>query len=246
LRVLLAVAGALGGGIVGFLLFASVSSVVMSSLHVSNREGAAGYAAVAFGLLGALCGFGAGLGFVLLRSGVGLGTGLANAAVAVLGVLAIGGFVVLVVYMSHPHPLLYDGTNANLEFELRVPAARKLFDDPSQAPRVTLSTAQSQIDAVVSRASLQPDPGFVLFSGVVNLAYKESRRLLVVTVPEGRTELFNLAGGAKPRPTKALGPWVRADLVDRDPARSPGAEKVKPGSLPDGFELRYRVALFGE
>jgi len=41
-------------------------------------------------------------------------------------------------------------------------------------------------------------------------------------------------------------PWVKASFFDRSPANASTPAPPERGSLPDGFELRYRVALYGE
>ena len=241
MKVLQAIAAALAGGVVGFFVVTALASVVMSALKVSNREGAAGYAAVAFGRLGGLLGMGTGLWLALRNSGLGLGRGLLHAALAVVGVLAVGALVAVLVYYSRPHPLEIDGARANLELELRVPLARELPPGIERSLRVTLSTANSQVDALVSAERARREDGHLVLPGVVHLPYRERRRLLTVTVPNGPTEVFELDMPAKPKPSKELGPWQRASVVDRKTS-----ESLQRGPLPDGFELRYRVALFGE
>ena len=246
MRLLQTIGAALAGGVLGALVGLAFGALCVKLFNVPSREGESGYLMVAVGLIGAILGVFVGIGLSLRSGGLGAGRIILNGGGALLGLAALGGLVFLYFSMSHPHQLEIDGARVNLEFELRVPARRSLPPDPREALRVTLSTVKSQVDATLTTDRPRREGDYLVFPGVVNLPYREKRRLLVVVLRGSATEIFSLDLGAQPKPTKVLGEWHRSSFFDRDPGAAAGPKPVEKGSLPDGFEVRYRIALFGE
>lgn len=240
--------GGLLGLIIGGVGAALISGLMMEMAGVSNFEGGVGMAAVfAFGPLGAIGGLILGI-WLGLRIGRGR-TGsdgrpapqhrLRNAAIAVVGIIVLGGAILWWQYATTPQHLEYDGAGANLEFELRAPARLAASLDAG-AIEISLDTDLNRMPGSWSEAPPQMDGDWTSLSGEVELYFRTSSRLLVFKFPEGRDLIFRPALAAKPDPEDGWSDWREVDYVGLPD--QPRAVKPRPE---DAYELRYRVRVWG-
>lgn len=241
--------GGLLGLIIGGVGAALISGLIMEAAGVSNFEGGLGMAAVfAFGPLGAIAGLilGIWLGLRIGRKRAASPDGkpapqhgLRNAAIAVAGIIVLGGIILWVMYASTPQHLEYDQAGANLEFELRAPAQLAASLD-AKAVEISLDTDLNQMPGGWSDAPPRVDGAWTSLSGEVELYYRTSSRLLVFKFPEGRDLIFQLALAAKPDPEDGWSDWRKVDYVGLPD--QPQAVKPRPE---DAYELRHRVRVWG-
>lgn len=245
--------GGLLGLVVGAVGAATMSNVVMGWYGVSDFEGGRGMAAVfVFGPLGGLVGLGLGI-WLGLRIGrkrpiaadgrpapePSPQHGLRNAAIAVVGIIALGAVILWVQYASTPQHLEYDQAGADLEFELRAPAQLAASLDP-KVIEVSLDTDLNQMPATWSDAPPRMDGEWTSLSGEVELYYRTASRLLVFKFPEGRDLIFKPALAAKPDPDDGWSEWREVDYVGL-----PGQPQTVKPRAEDAYELRYRVRVWG-
>lgn len=241
--------GGLLGLIIGGAGAALVSGLIMEMAGVSNFEGGLGMAAVfAFGPLGAIAGLilGIWLGLRIGRKPVTSPNGkpmpqhgLRNAAIAVAGIIALGGAILWWQYATTPQHLEYDQAGANLEFELRAPAQLAASLD-AKAIEISLDTDLNRMPGSWSNAPLRVEGEWTSLSGDVELYYRTSSRLLVFKFPDGRDLIFKPALAAKPDPEDGWSDWRKVDYVGLPD--QPQAMKPRPE---DAYELRYRVRVWG-
>lgn len=238
-----AIIGGIVGAVVGFVAAALLSSVIMSALGVSNIEGQRGMtAALFFGPMGGLLGLGLGIWLALkiARGRVSLGAFARQGSLAVLGIAALVGLVLLIVWQSQDHRLTYDGAGATLEFEIGAPAGYPLPPE-SGAVDIELDTQSTRMSGYLDSAWLRRDGDWTVMSGGVELYLRTAHRLLVLRLPDGRDRLFRLRLPSKPEPSEAWSDWQKVDFVglpDQPQTVTPGPE--------DPFEIRYRVRVWGQ
>jgi hypothetical protein len=241
MSVLRAVIGGIIGLLVGYFGAAFLSSIVMGWFGVSDFEGGRGMgAAFVFGPLGGLLGLIGGIWLALRRGGKQpVGQALKHAGIALLAIVAIAAAGLAIQYYSVPHRLEYDQAGVSLEFELRAPAGFALPEDPYKI-EVTLDTDLNQQPAIWHDPATRRESDWTVLSGVVELYYRTSQRLLVFRFPDGRDRIFRLGLAAKPDPGQGWSDWRAVDFVG-----VPGQpQAVKPGPE-DLLALRYRVDVWG-
>lgn len=241
--------GGLLGLIIGGVGAALISNLVMGWFGVSDFEGGRGMAAAfLFGPLGGIAGLILGI-WLGLRMGRKRPAspdgkpvsqhGLRNAAIAIVGIISLGGIILWVMYASTPQHLEYDQAGANLEYELRAPTHRAASLDP-KVIEMTLDTDLNQMPGSWSDAPPRVEGEWTSLSGEVELYYRTSSRLLVFKFPEGRDLIFKPALAAKPDPEDGWSEWHKADWIGLPD--QPQAVKARPE---DAYELRYRVRIWG-
>jgi hypothetical protein len=224
-----AVAGLVGFGVVAFLGAALASLLAAGPLHISAREGEAGYFAIAIGLLSGLLGFAGGVWLVLRRRGV-RGTKVLLGVMAAFALIIVSAAsVVGIWYSMQPHVLNLNGPEPLLRLELRGPANIAIFADAT----VELTTDRNSADAVLEK----PDETATR-RGYVPLYYRTSHRLLAVKFPNGGARLYNIRLPANPMPKKyhEWSPWYKPDFVDE-----PGSTGPKRATGEPDIEIRYHV-----
>jgi hypothetical protein len=241
--------GGLLGLIIGGVGAALFSGMIMELAGVSNFEGGLGMAAVfAFGPLGALAGLGLGI-WLGLRMGRKQAVapdgkpapqhGLRHAAIAIVGIIALGGVVLWVIYASTPQHLEYDQAGADLVFELRAPAQLAATLKP-EAIEISLDTDLNQMPGLWSDDPLRTEGEWTSLAGQVELYYRTASRLLVFKFPGGYDLIFKPALAAKPDPEDGWSEWRKVEWVGLPDQ----AQAVKPRPE-DAYELRYRVRVWG-
>jgi hypothetical protein len=240
--------GGLLGLVIGGVAAALISGLIMEMAGVSNFEGGLGMAAVfAFGPLGAIAGLIRGIWLGLRGRKLAVAPdgkpvpqrGLRNAAIAIVGIIALGALILWVQYASTPQHLEYDQAGASLEFELRAPPQLAASLD-AKAIEVSLDTDLNQMPASWSDIPPRLEGEWTSLSGEVELYYRTSNRLLVFKFPEGRDLIFKPALAAKPDPADGWSAWRKVDYVGLPD--QPQAVQPRPE---DAYELRYRVRVWG-
>jgi hypothetical protein len=237
-----AIFGGIVGAVVGFVGAAFLSSVIMGWQGVSDFEGQRGMAAaLVFGPLGGLTGLGLGiwLALRLARGRRGIVATAKQGGVALLGIAAIVGIVLFVIWQSGDRHLNYDGAGATLEFEIRVPAGFAL-PPAADGVSVDLSTDKNQQPGYLSDPWLRRDGEWQVIAGGVELYFRTSQRLLVLQLGDGRDRLFRIRLPAKPDPDAGWGEWQKVDFIgipDQPQTVPPGPE------VP--FEIRYHIRVWG-
>jgi hypothetical protein len=241
MSILRAVVGGIAGLLIGYFGAAFLSGIVMGWYGVSDFEGGRGTAAAfLFGPVGGLLGLVGGIWLGLRLGGrQPAGRALKGAGIALLAIVAIAAAGIAIQYYSVPHRLEYDQAGASLEFELRLPSSFSLPGDPV-AIEVTLDTDLNQQPAVWRDPPLRQEGDWKILSGVVELYYRTSHRLLVFKFPDGRDRIFRPDLAAKPKPDQGWSAWRAADFVGL--AGQPQTVKAGPE---DPFELRYRLRVWG-
>lgn len=241
--VIWAIIGGIAGAVGGYVVAALLSSVIMGWQGVSDFEGQRGMAsALLFGPLGGLVGLGLGiwLALRLARGKRGLGASLRQGALALLGIAAVVAVILFAVWQSQDHHLAYDGAGATLEFELRVPVGFSLPADDS-AVGIDINTDKNRQPGYFSDPWLRRDGEWQLMSGGVELYFRTSQRLLVLTLGDGRDRLFRVDLPAKPDPDAGWSDWQAVDFVG-----VPGQPQTIPPGPEDPFEIRYKVRVWGQ
>ena len=237
MRVLRAIVIAFLTAIAGAVL-SVVASVYLTELyHVSNLEGGRGML-IFFALapLGLIVGFIIGLVVALRSRGTGIG-GFAKAQGIALGI-AIGLTAIIsgILYLAADQPPKLDGKSLALEFELKIPSALKLPDQPSeQMLHASLYAnnrhnryAELDYDKIASR------DGYVFVPGKASLLSQTFNRDLLVSIEGagGASQFIKLKLRAKPRKEdEAWSVWIAAtEQADLSPV--PESERIA---------VRYRV-----
>ncbi len=228
-------AGAAGAAI-GGIVFAAAAMVIGRMLGWSNFEGAAGMAAVfGFGPIGALFGlfFGIWLVLRLRRRGQGIGALLGRGAIAVVAIVALTALG-LFAYSLSDDVLNRNGPTPIADFEIRLPAAAKVPQNKSVI-RIDLQTDKNTMPALLRDGWLQHDGDRPVISGLVQLYYHTSQRLLVLKVPGQPDVLFRLKLASQPRYSDEFSSWQHADFIAQ-PNSDP-----RPAGIGDAYDVRYRV-----
>jgi len=238
-----AIIGGIVGAAVGYAAAAFISGIVMGWAGVSDFEGGRGMAAAFFfGPLGGVLGLGLGiwLALKLARGSVGLATFATHGSLAVVGIAALVGLALFIVWQSQDHRLTYDGSGATLEYQIRAPASYPLPSE-SSAVEINLDTQSTHMSGYLDSTWLHRDGDWAVMSGGVELYLRTAQRLLVLRLPDRRDRLFRLRLPSKPEPSESWSDWQKVDFV----GVSNQPQTVSPGPE-DPFEIRYRVRVWGQ
>ena len=227
--VVAAVAGLVGFGVFAFLGAALASLLAAGPLHISAREGEAGYFAIAIGLLSGVLGFVVTVWLVLRRRGVRGIKVLVGATAAFAVIIVSAASVVGIWYSMQPHVLNLNGPEPLLRLEIHAPANIAIFADAT----AELTTDRNSADVVLEK----PDETATR-RGYVPLYYRTSHRLLAVKFPNGGARLYNIRLPANPMPKKyhEWSPWYKPDFV-----AEPGSTGPKKADGGPDIEVRYHV-----
>lgn len=229
-------AGILGAA-AGAALGAGLASVLAPALGITGFEGAAGYFVVFVGgPVGVLLGFVLGAGFILRRSGhrgfAALGGRLALllACVVALGAAGLGAFWLM-------RPIVNpDGPAPQLMFEIRLPPGAE--PPPADRDAVELQTGRNRMPARL--AGMRREGGRAVLAGSVEMYYRTSQRVLVLTMPDKTDVLFDIRLGRSPDHASSFTAWRQADHI-----APPGKAEIRRGTAADGYEIRYRTVWPG-
>ena len=233
----LAVVVGLITSILGCILAFPVGNYLTKLMHVPDFEGQRGYALIfVCAPLGLAAGVLIGLIVALRtrRSGVA-GFGAAQGlSILVTGLVA--GLLVVVPYLLSDKPPKIDGKRLTLDFELRIPAAIKIPEQPDgYAIRVALyDDGRQDRYAFIDWNSISKQPDVTIIPGRVDLLTHNQNRSLFASIGNepADSQFIELKLPASPREEdKTWSDWIvaaqRADL--------------SPVPEPEHFSLRYRV-----
>jgi hypothetical protein len=235
-RALLAgIAGALGG----YLLAAGGGAALAPVLGISSFEGEAGYfAAFLCGPLGAIVGLIAGVVLVLRRRGIrAVGAVTGHVALVTVSIAALVAAGIGIMYMNRDL-VSSNGAPPQLAFEIRLPPGA--IAPPPNDITVHLDSAKGHLPGILFVDKFRRDGDRPVIVGVVDIPYRESRRLLVLRLPNQPDRLFVLGLGRDPGHAKELGPWHHVDYI-----AEAGHEPLR-ASDHDDYDVRYRPAWVGE
>jgi hypothetical protein len=233
------VAGVLAA-VVGYGVTAMLTLWIAGLYGVSDFEGGRGMLAfLGIGPMGGLVGMVVGV-WLVLRRGRGrtpLGPTLARAGLVLLGIAAVVGAGVWLRLATID--TYSDTLPPQLEFEVRLPARMAVAD--RSATRVALNTDRNVADAVFFDPWARTEGEHQVIAGVVELAFKTSSRLLVVSLPDQTDRLYRLPLSRDPASTPTLGDWRRPDHI-----ATQGDAEVRKAATDDPVELRFRVRRAGD
>ncbi|MEX0751381.1 MAG: hypothetical protein WD073_00450 [Xanthobacteraceae bacterium] len=237
---LLALAAAIVGAAIGAGIGVALAAMLAPALGISDFEGASGYFAVFVGgPIGGLAGLVLGTVFVLRWRGPrNFGAIAGYLGMVAVGVIAIAAVVLAYFYLSQDI-LNPNGPTPQLVFEIRLPAGAA---PPTERDRpIELQTNRNRMPAVMNRDGTRQDGGRPVITGSVEMYYRTSQRMLVMTAPDKTDVLFSLRLAGKPTHSKEFSSWQRADYI-----AEPGKEEARRATADDNYEIRYRAVWAGE
>lgn len=243
MKALIGLLWALGGMLLGGLVFGLGASLYAQATNASNREGAVGYFVVAMGIIGGLLGLVAGL--VWYARSAPAGEGIQHFSQGLLGVIALTAVVVGLVWawgQSHELPVTYNGnTQANLLLEFRLPAASAPGGQARQWLDLEVTTAKTRPVALVLQDQVRQEAGQLIVPAVQGPLIRASNRLVVarLKLPGGeRHEVFMPKMPRRPDPKADWSEWVAPREVFDVSSGQSGAPAL--------LQMRWRLQLYGE
>jgi MFS family permease len=226
--------GASVGLAAGFIAAAAIAYAVAGAMGVSDFEGGRGMLAFfLFGPIGGIVGLLLGVWLVLrLRGQRSLNKALGYGAAVVVSLVALASTTVVVLYVTGDI-LRPNQAPLQLDFEIRLPsrAAPQL-----DAIKVALNTDKNVMPADLLDRQTRQEGDRLVLHGRVDLYFRTSNRLLVLSLPAEPDRIFRLALSASPHLSDSYSPWTRVDFV----AGTLDSPPRKAG-LDDNFDIRYRV-----
>ncbi|HET7679440.1 MAG TPA: hypothetical protein VFK79_04820 [Xanthobacteraceae bacterium] len=232
---LLALLAAIVGGAIGAGLGMATAAVLAPILGISSFEGASGYFAVFIGgPIGGLLGLVLGAVLVLRKRGhQGFGAIAGRLGLVAVGVALIAAAGIGVLYLSQDmvNP---NGAAPQLAFEIRLPAGAA-SPGANESP-IELQTGKNRMPALIQREATRDDGGRPVLVGLVEMYYRSSQRMLVMTMPDKTDVLFSIKLAAAPKHSPEFSAWQRADYIGE-----PGKPQARRATAADDYEIRYRA-----
>jgi hypothetical protein len=231
--ILIAMVGGLIGAAVGALLGGLLGSLLASAMHVSSREGEAGYFVIFIALVVIALASPTAVLLTLYWRGVRRWWLLLGLVVTFFGIAAVGAGGFGLWYMNQPHILNANGPTPRLQFEVKPPngiSVQMLSEVEAE-----LDTDRNTMPAGWSSGGSELGSG--VRSGAVDLYFRTSQRLFVLKLPGHEDRIFRLKIPANPMKAqyREWCDWQSPDFIakpDSQPARHSGG--------PD-YQIRYRV-----
>ena len=132
-----------------------------------------------------------------------------------------------------------DEESSEIVTSRRLPCAAAGTDD--SAVGIDINTDKNRQPGYFSDPWLRRDGEWQLMSGGVELYFRTSQRLLVLTLGDGRDRLFRVDLPAKPDPDAGWSDWQAVDFVG-----IAGQPQTIPPGPEDPFEIRYKVRVWGQ
>jgi MFS family permease len=241
MRILVGLLWALAGAVAGFVAGALVALVILKATNSANREGAHGYAMFGAGFIGAIIGLIIGLLVYGRSAPAGQGTAFAGSGfLGVVGLIAVVALGLWAFMNLREAPLMYDGSMASLELELRVRSAELPAGDLHDWLEVEVQTAKTRPVATLSWSSKRIDGEYTIVPATQNPLYRSASRVIVVQINGRQAEAFMPRMRRTPDPKADWSEWFRPQSVD------PPYGVVPPAPLRSIVELRYRVRRYGD
>jgi hypothetical protein len=223
--------------IVGCVLGLVAGDYITELLHVSNFEGGRGYMVVfVCAPLGIITGFIIGLIVAIATKRPGFVGFLSAQGLALLIGCACAGILTGIIYLGVDKPPKIDGKSLTIDFELRVPPATKIPQEPDgYSVRASLYESNRQNRyGFIEWSRIMKSPDQITIPGTVEIMTHNPNRSLLASIGNelGASQFFELKIPAQPRKQDEVwSDWItatrRADL-----SAIPEAER---------FSLRYRV-----
>jgi hypothetical protein len=224
--------GGVAGGVIGALLGGLLGSILASTLHVSSREGEAGYFVIFIALIVIAIASPATVFLTLYWRGVRRWWLLVGLVVTFLGIAGVGAGGFGLWYMGQPHILNANGPTPRLQFEVKAP--RGIDVQMLAEVQAELDTDRNVMPADWSTGK---DSSSGVRAGAVDLYFRTSQRLFVLKFPTHDDRIFQLRIPANPMKARyrEWSDWQNPDFVakaDSQPARYTGSTD---------YQIRYRV-----
>src|SRR5215212_9848292 len=236
---MLALLAGIAGGAVGAAIGVSIAAMLAPMLGVSSFEGAAGYFAVFIGgPIGGLLGLVLGAVLVLRKRGHrNFGAIAGRVGAVAIGVVLIAAGVLGFLYLTQD-TVNPNGQAPQLAFEIRLPAGAT---PPTGNERpIQLETSKNRMPALMQPDATRVDGGRTVLVGLVEMYYRSSQRLLVMTMPDKTDVIFNIKLGGAPKHSREFSDWQRADYIGE-----PGKSQTRRATAADHYEIRYRADWAG-
>jgi len=241
MRILVGLLWALAGAVAGFVAGALVALVILKATNSPNREGAYGYAMFGAGFIGAIIGLIIALLLYGRSAPAGQGTAFAGSGfLGVIGLIAVVALGLWAFMNLREAPLMYDGSMASLELELRVRSVELPAGDLHDWLEVEVQTAKTRPVATLSWSSKRIDGEYTIVPATQNPLYRSASRVIVVQINGRQAEAFMPRMRRTPDPKADWSEWFRPQSVD------PPYGVVPPAPLRSIVELRYRVRRYGD
>jgi hypothetical protein len=231
--ILIAMVGGVVGAAIGALLGGALGSLLASAMHVSSREGEAGYFVMFIALAATAIASPAAVLLTLYRRGVRRWWLLLGLVVTFLGIGAVGAGGFGLWYMNQPHILNANGPTPRLRFEVKPPDGTRMQTLSDVVAE--LDTDRNQMPADWGTGSTKPGSG--VRAGAVDLYFRTSQRLFVLKFPSHEDRIFRLKLPANPMKAKYREwcDWQGPDFIAK-----PDSQPMRHSGGPD-YQIRYRV-----
>ena len=211
-------------GLLGAVLALLAANLGTKLHHMSDFEGARGYAIVfLFTPAGFVVGLALGVVLAKLAGPAGLGGFGGQLGGSLLLITLVVGLALGMAYLSAPRQPLVDGKPLVLDFELKLPEGRALPAE-SEVFRVSLYAGDKDNQMTeLHRAAVSSNAGRVIIPGSAALNTTTARRMLVIDEGKSAAIGFDLPLRASPRPSEDWSEWMPT------------------GDRFGGFQVRYRI-----
>ena len=230
IAILTGLLGAGIGAVAGFLL----GSVLASSLGISSFEGAAGYFAVAIGILVGFIGLVTGIVLALRYKGGTRGF-LATAGRTSIVLIAIAALVTVGTLIRLATLENFSDGNPTLEFEIRLPAGMPAPD--RKGVDFEMQAGSQRSGGIFSGGGIRSEGNRVVLCGIVPLYTRTSQRILVVTLPGQPKRLFQIGLASTPKTSEDYSAWQKVSHLDD---MKQDGQPRRPNAAED-FEIRTKV-----
>ncbi|MEP6779494.1 MAG: hypothetical protein ABJC26_06360 [Gemmatimonadaceae bacterium] len=241
MRSLVGLLWALGGAVVGLIIFMIGASIYAGITDMTSREGARGYFTIIIGLGGAVIGLIVGL--VLYARSAPSGSGASFFSSGTLGFVGLVAAMALAFWgykQSLESPLVYDGAFASLEMEFRV----KSVDLPASASKdflnVEVQATKTRPEGSVSWSSKRVESDYTIIPVSQDPLYRAGNRTIVVRVGDSQVEAFSPPMKRTPDPKADWSTWYPPVAVD------PPYGVTPTSPLRPMLEMRYKIKKYGE
>ncbi|MEO7412596.1 MAG: hypothetical protein ABIZ81_04505 [Opitutaceae bacterium] len=225
-------------GVVGLVVAGLVTSACSEWLHVSNREGAAGYLMIAMALVGGAVAFG--LGLVVSRGIAGMADpGFFKAlGISCGAVVALGGVALGLAWLKADFAPKIDDRSLELAIEVRAPSGFTLPETADEygsyaCVRVP-GTGRYQQQGKLDLTHARQENGYWIVTAVVPLHTSSANKVMDVRFSQEQSLTFGLPLRSHPgRVDMEWSKWV-------DSAWDAGTAEPPPEKK---FNLRYKVQM---
>lgn len=237
----LALLAAIVGGAVGAFLGFSIAALLAPLMGISSFEGAAGYFAVFIGgPIGGLAGLLLGAVLVLRWRGPHTAGGIAGRlGVVVIGIAGAAAAAFGVTYYVTQDTVNPNGAAPQLVFEIKLPPGAKPPGGDDWP--IELTTSKNRMPALIQLETARDDGGRPVIAGLVEMYYRTTQRILVMTMPDKTDVLFDIKLAGKPKHSKEFSAWQRVDWIGEV-----GKSETRRATAADQYEIRYRADWAGE